>query len=344
MRFLTRGALAVLLVAAQVAAAPNPKLAKAKALFDDLEVEQAAKVLDDAAAQGGYDTAGYVELLGLKGLVEATLGHGRQARDAFYQLLVLDPDWKLPGDQPPRVRTPFYEAKGLAAENGRTELEPEATIEAGTVTSVAVTVKRDPLKAGKAVVFHLDVGGTERVARADLDANGRAEAKVGAAGVKWWAELFSAKDDVLVVLNSAASPREDGASAAPVAAVTPEPPTVTKPAGPNAWMRPTAYGLVGAGVVAAGAGAWLGTQAEAARARIRDAETNSAGVVTGLTQKEAYALDASARSDALVANILFGSAAALAGSGVVLFVLGGDSGEAVSFAPTPAGVVVSGTF
>jgi len=325
---------AIVLVSQAASAAPDAKLTQAKKLFDDLDVDGAAKVLDQAFAQGGYDQASYIELKGLEGLVQATLGHARQARDAFYQALLLKPDWKLPGDQPPRVRTPYYEAKGLAAENGPTSLEGDATLTAGTVESVSV---------GTAVMFHLNVDGAGRTERVALDAKGQAQVKVGAKRVTWWAELFTAKDDVLVTLASAGAPREDGEK--PVAEVTP-PVEVAKPAGGGGgWMRPVGYGLVGAGVVAGGVGALLGAQAEEARAKIRNAETNGSGVVTGLTQREAYALDASARSNATIANVLFGTAVALAGTGVVFIVVnGGGEKPAVTFAPTPAGVVVAGAF
>jgi len=360
-----------LALASQAALAASPSsVARAKKLFDDLEVEEAAKVLNQALAQGGNDAQTYLQLLGLKGVVEGTLGHSREARDAFYQVLLLNPEWRLPGDQPPRVSTPFYEAKGLVSERGHTSVEGEAQTDAGTVQAVSVTVKNDALQVAKTVAFHLTSEGTERVAMVWLDDSGRATAKVGAARVSWWAEVLTAKSDVLLTLGSAGEPRQDDASPVVAAGPAVETPTEAAPEAPTqpsaepppplhpvvtsdtttsaptaSWKRPLGIGLLGGGAVAAGVGAVFGVLAESARAKIHGAQTKPSGAVTGLTQRQAFALDATARTNAIVANVLFGSAAALAATGAVFVFTGGGEGEArVTFAPTPAGVVVWGGF
>ena len=62
--------------------------------------------------------------------------------------------------------------------------------------------------------------------------------------------------------------------------------------------------------------------------------------VIGLTQREAYGLEARVRSQATLANTLFGVAGGLAVVGGIFWVLGGD----VAVAPAGAGAQVSGSF
>jgi hypothetical protein len=65
--------------------------------------------------------------------------------------------------------------------------------------------------------------------------------------------------------------------------------------------------------------------------------------VTGLTQKDALALDAQQRTEATVANVFMISGAALAAGGVTLLILSfGDT--QVALAPAAGGVSVAGSF
>lgn len=343
-----RAALPVALLSVLVvcpALAANPKLEEARRLVEDLDLEQAAKVLDAAERVEGNTRAEWLEILALQGIAYGTLGKNAKAHDAFRELLLLEPDYKLPADQPPRVRTPFYEAKEWAKENGPFTVTPAAQVKDGEVASLSVTTSKDVLRLARAVRFHLRVGGAERTEDAALK-TGRAEVPVGAAEVAWWYEVLGQHAQVLVEGGSAQAPRQESASGA-VAGAAGE----VKRGGPGGggWMRPTGWGLLGAGVVAGGVGVVFGLMANGARSTVLNAEKNASGLVTGLTQREAAALEQQAQTNAVIANVLFGVGGALAATGLVFVLLGGDGGApgdgpAVSLAPGPGGFAVWGTF
>src|SRR5581483_2784537 len=106
-------------------------------------------------------------------------------------------------------------------------------------------------------------------------------------------------------------------------AAPPPPPVVTRAAvseGPSA-VRVASLGLMGAGVVALGVGVALGVLSFIDRNAVNNATRNSAGVVTGIKQTDAYSLDATVRWAAPAANVLFAVGGALAVGGLALFLL-----------------------
>lgn len=340
-----RTALPVVLVSMLVvcpALAANPKLEEARRLVEDLDLEKAAKVLDAAERVEGNSRQDVLDILALQGIAYGTLGKNAKAHDAFRELLLLEPGYKLPADQPPRVRTPFFEAKDWAQDNGPFNATPSAEVKSGEVRAVVVTMSKDLLRLARAVRFHLRVDGAERSEEVAL-VGSRAEAKAGSPHVAWWYEVLGTHQRVLLEGGSATAPREeraDGALASGEAAGV-------SGAGPSSsgWLRPTGYGLLGAGVVAGGVGVVFGLMANGARSTVLNAETNASGLVTGLTQREAAALEQQAQTNALLANVLWGVGGALAATGLLFVVFGGaDAGPAVSLAPAPGGVSVWGTF
>jgi len=340
-----RTALPVVLVPLLVACpalAANPKLEEARALVDDLAFEKAASVLDAAARMEGNSRQEVLNILALQGIVHGTLGKQARAYDAFRELLLLDPGYQLSADQPPRVRTPFYEAKAWVQDNGPFDATASAEVQDGEVRAVVVTTSKDVLRLARAVRFHLRVEGVERSEEVAL-VDGRAEAKVGAPQVAWWFEVLGAHQRVLLEGGSATAPREETAGSA---AVPVEAPGVSS-AGPSrrGWLLPTGFGLVGASVVAGGVGVVFGLMASSARSTVLNAEKNANGLVTGLTQREAAALEQQARTSATVANVLWGIGGALAATGLLLVIFGSaDAGPAVSLAPAPGGMAMWGTF
>ena len=86
--------------------------------------------------------------------------------------------------------------------------------------------------------------------------------------------------------------------------------------------RPAAFGIFGAGVVAGGVGGYLGWLSASARTQYAATTPDSSGVVHGMTRQGAIDLSNRASSEAIAANVLFGSAAVLAAAGVVLFIVG----------------------
>ena len=362
-----------LLFAVPVSAAPNASLEKAGKLYADLNYIEAGKALDAALKQPGNDRASLLKILELQAVVQATVGQSEKSARLFEQLLMLNPDFKLEGNYPPRVTTAFYEARGWVEANGHLEAKPlDPVVEPGAIKQLRVEVTKDPMKQVKKVRFHFDPKG-ELVAPL-TGTTATAALKAGPAEVSWWAELLGDKDAVLLEVVTSAAPRVDKAPAkpakpeagrpaepartdAPVAVATVsdpgpppptpplvEPPLVTAPprrSEPLGVKKIAALGLGGAGVVGAALGVVFGLNANAARAQFDKATRNGGGQITGLTQVQAYQLDASQRTQATASNVLFVSGIALAAGGGALFFLSlGDS--RVSVVPTGPGVAIVG--
>ena len=109
--------------------------------------------------------------------------------------------------------------------------------------------------------------------------------------------------------------------------------------------RIAGIGMMAGGAVVAGLGVVFGVMADSSRKRIENAATNAQGQVTGITQKEAYQLDASVRTNATLANVMYGVGGALVAGGLVLFLVsGGPSSSSVAVAPAGTGVAVFALF
>lgn len=328
-------------LASQALAAPSPQVAEARRLIDDLELEAAVKVLDAAEKTEGNDRAALLEILTLQAIAWGTLGKDAKTRDAFRKLLMIAPEATLPPDQPPRVRTPFLEAREWTSSNGPLTATPGVDLGDGLVRAVKVSVEKDVLRLARSVRFHLKLDGADQVLEVPVTA-GKAVAPVGKPSASWWAEVLSERKAVLLEVGSAAKPREEWTQVAPVAGA---PPAATEPvAASGGWRRPTGVVLLGAGAVAAGVGAVMGVMSNDARARVNGAARDDLGRITDLTQREAAALETSALSQATVANVLFGVGGGLAAAGVVLIILGPSGEPAVALSPAPGGVVVTGSF
>jgi hypothetical protein len=340
-----------------MALAANPDLDKAAKLVADLQYSEAQGALDAALKRPANDRETVLRIYELQGIVYGTLNQSAKAVKAFQALLTLAPDHKLTGDNPPRVMTPFYEARGRAADGGRLDAKAlPAAMTQGRVAQLAVEVTSDPLKMVKKVRFHLkadDKAWTEQVA----DVVGRnASVSTDAGEVKWYAELLGDREAALFELGNAAAPRSDGAPVAKAeikpapqeeVSAPPAPPAATATAevsSGTSGLRVAAYGVFAAGVVGLGVGAALGIVSFMNRNTINNAMRDANGNVTGLTQTQAYALDAQVHTFATVANVLFGVGGALAATGVVLFIVSPSSSGSVALAPAGNGFVLSGSF
>ncbi len=316
-------------------AAPASRLAEAQKLVEDLDYEGALKALDAAEKAEGNDLATLKEIYLLQGIAFGTLNKEAKTRDSFRKLLLIAPEAKLPPDLPPRVKTPFYEAKDWTSTNGPLLAVPSAEFSDGNVRSVKVLMEKDVLRLAKSVRFHLKSDGVEKTIDAPLAAN-QAVALVGKPAVSWWAEVLNERGGVVHEVGTAQKPRDDGI--APVA-------TVAAPAPVSGgWRRPLGGAVLGAGVVAAGIGVFFGLQASDARKRVTGADRDELGRVTSISQREAQTLEATAHDQAVLANVLFGVGGGLAAAGLVLIIIGPDSSPVVALSPAPGGVVLSGSF
>ena len=152
----------------------------------------------------------------------------------------------------------------------------------------------------------------------------------------------------------AATPDEEATEPAPVRSPSIEPrtrvggeaPVETASAEAHASvLRPVGYALAGAGVAALAAGITFGVLSKGARDSLVNLKPGDNGLISSISQREAFAIDSRARTQALVANVMFGLAGALVVSGGLCWFLGGDGGDgAVALAPTGTGFVAAGSF
>lgn len=343
-------------------AAANADLEKATKLVADLQYPEARSALESAIKRSGNDRDTLLRIYELQGIVYATLNDPTKAGKAFAALMVLEPERKLAGDYPPRVMTPFYEARGRASELGKLDAKAlPAAIGNGRVGQLAVEVSTDPLKMVKKVRFHVKADQGPWVETPAELVGKIASISVDGARVEWWADVVGDREAVLVNLGTEAQPKVEGTAAAPVAKKTdppldtpltpeakPPPPELTR-SSPTPPLRIVSFVLMGAGVAALGGGIAMGLMASQGRSKIDNAETNAQGQVTGITQKEAYALDAQVKSNATIANVLFGVGGGLAATGVALLVVSaagssGSGGGTLAIAPAGPGVALSGSF
>lgn len=320
---------------------PNPDLPRARVLIDALRYPDASRALDAARARPGNDRDTLLQILELQGVVAAMLNQPAKARTAFQTLLVLSPERRLEGEYAPRVMTPFFEAKAWVADNSALLWEASPMTDEGPAPDqLLVRVTADPLKLVRTARFHLRAPGAEWSQQEQPLAQGQAAVEAKGTRVQWWAELLDERQAVLARIGSAETP---------LPLPVPKPKALdlalTKPAD-NAGLektatsplRPLAYVSMAVAAGSGAAGTYFGLRARSARADVEGATVNDQGLTTGLTQREAYALDERARSSAKVANVLFAVAGAAAVAGGTLWVLG----KPVTVQASPAGVTVGG--
>ncbi len=344
----------VALVAAVATGAPNPKIGEARKQFEDLDLEKASRTLTAAEGMPGNDREQVLEILQLQGIVFGTMNKEARARDAFRELLTLSPDFKLEGNHPPRVRTPFYEAREWVDANIPLQLEPQAVFDV-TVTALRVLVKKDTLRLVKGARFFIDEGPEPR-SRDTAFSGGVARVELDAPKVAWRVQLLGARDAVLLELGpfthqgSSAPVTKPTATAArgaePGKPTATPPPAATATATEGSWMRPTSYGVLGAGAVALVVGSIFGVMANQARAKVTGAMTNEAGLITSLSQRDAAGFEARLKQQGTIANMLFGVGGGLLAAGAILFFVGApaSNGTQVSLHVSPSGLMVMGVF
>lgn len=376
-------AAAFLLLLPQLALAASdasPEVDKAARLVNERKYADALRLLDSAWKTPDNGRTDVLRILELTGGCAAALGQDARARDAYQKLLSLEPAFELGAKPPPKAAQAFAAAKAWQAANGSLVFKAEdaALDDKGRVVQVATKTKGDKLKLARGARFHVrQDGGLWLEVSGELQGN-YAATTTQAAGVEWWAELLGEYDRVLAQVGSEKEPVREGAAktaARPVAAAKPEPaatpdeeatepapvrspsieprtrvggeaPVETASAEAHASvLRPVGYALAGAGVAALAAGITFGVLSKGARDSLVNLKPGDNGLISSISQREAFAIDSRARTQALVANVMFGLAGALVVSGGLCWFLGGDGGDgAVALAPTGTGFVAAGSF
>lgn len=369
MRTLFAGLVLALLLPFASAAAPlaaSGALKRAETLVEDLKFAEAGPELDAVLAAQGNSRETLIRAFWLKGMVAATVNKPEVAREAMRALVAIAPDFKPDANQPKRVMTPWFEARGWAEANGAlTFVRVPADPEQPHVARLRARVQLDPLKMARAVRFHLrEDAAAWRTAQATL-VSGEASVPTSGQRVEWWAELLGERAGVLIAVGSELGPLVEVAAPAKVAAkvepvakaddkpVALPPSAVLVPAptpleaAPNVVAQGTdsgrpfrvaSYVVFGSALAVAATGIYFGVTSNSEAARISGGTRAPDGAITSLTQREADRLNGDSRSHATVANALFIGAGALAVAGGALW----WSGHRLSVTPTPAGVSVGG--
>lgn len=314
----------------------NPDLERAQQSLEALRYAEAGKALDAAWQAPGNDREAVLEILKLQAVVAASLGQQDRARSLFNTLLYLAPDFELPeSDLGPKVMSLFYEAKGRVSVGGALKAEP-GPINRDERLVHDVTLKvTDAQKLARAVRFHSRppvLNWSEEVVPLQ---EGQASLSVEAPAVEWWAEVLGEKDRVLFRLGSADQPI--GARV-----LVPEGSrqllVVSGGAGPN--LKPVAYVVAGAGVVAGITGLVFGIRSNNQKNQIVASERDADGRVTGISRARALEVNELQKTSATLANALFATAIVLVGTGVVLYLVSPD----VSVSASPSGLAFAGSF
>ena len=146
--------------------------------------------------------------------------------------------------------------------------------------------------------------------------------------VAWWGQLIGDRDAVIGEVGTGAAPVLE--TIRPDVPKTPGGAPLSRAdsfAESSEWsaLRISAVVVAGLGVASLGTGAVFGVRSSQSRSQF-DQATSAMQLISSLTRAQALQLDANARSQALIANVLFVTGAALVVTGVVLWLLG---------APTP---------
>ncbi len=119
----------------------NPYLSRAKDQYDRLEFDRAAGTLQRAIEHSRNCRWELAEIFRLKGFVEAIDADREQCQRAFEILLALDPEYRLPSDVPPKIKTCFEDARSVPESRRRLAIEHEAPTDVQPNAPVSLPVK-----------------------------------------------------------------------------------------------------------------------------------------------------------------------------------------------------------
>lgn len=134
----------------KAAASQAADVETAEQLYAKLDYEQANAVAERVVKRSGLSHDQLVRAYRVLAVTYAVLDKEDQARDAFLQLLVFDPDYQVDPNLGPKVNTPFMEARGsLRSLPSKPGIDVSANVSIGGGTLRVTT--RDPTRIVKRV-------------------------------------------------------------------------------------------------------------------------------------------------------------------------------------------------
>jgi hypothetical protein len=237
-------------------APPQDLIAKGQQLFEDQQYEDSIQTLSAALLRPSNTVAQKVEIYRLLALNYITLGRTEEADSAVRGLLVVNPDYQLPGTESPRFRDFFKEAQSKWEAEGRpgfvAEKPPErpVVLRHGSPSSAekdhAIELHAkldDPDHRVTAVKVYFRTGSQGDFNEADATVNGDSvSAKIPAAAVKppvidYYIEVSAGEGNIILARGDAQAPLR-----------------IAVPDGRSGWVLPIAIGggILGAAAIVGG--------------------------------------------------------------------------------------------
>ncbi|MCS6857923.1 MAG: hypothetical protein NZM37_09440 [Sandaracinaceae bacterium] len=186
-------------------------LEQAERAFIDVDFETAMNKAQEALQKGWLSPAQLVRAYQILGVCATAFGQPTEARDHFTRMLVIDPQSTLDDTVPPRLRAPFYEAKGVV--EGRAErLSAEVGLDrAQGGLRIAIV---DPFQLVKKVRVHARLEGAVEFEVSEFAPSPEllapVEGSAEADRTEYWLELLDEHSNQLLVLGSEFEPRVVG--------------------------------------------------------------------------------------------------------------------------------------
>ncbi len=131
----------------------DDELSEAERLIANVDYEGAIPVLERISNAKGLTHEQLIRVYRNLATAQAVMGHGAQARDAFIKLIAIDPDFRADQNMSPRVKAPYFEARGVwSAQSVKPGIEATATVHRGTDSRIVVTLRDPTHMAGHVVV------------------------------------------------------------------------------------------------------------------------------------------------------------------------------------------------
>ena len=307
-----------LLLITSLHASPVDQVTSARQALDELRYADALAALPPQADIAGFTKAQVIDWAATRALALAALKRDPEATQAFKQLYSVAHDWQVPEEYGPRVRTLALEAKDQASRagvlavsfsGGQFLVTPDAN---GWGMELELTWRED--------------GGPPRTTRQPLQAF--AAPWPAAATVDAWARVVGLQGSTLLEWGSAEKPNHFAPEVKHEA-----PPPIAQ--SPGFFSHPLT--IAGTAIAAAGliafipAGVFAGQSGAAARA-LANATTDSNGLITSPTQREAFATAARADQAATLSGVFFVTGGVLLATGVGLVLY-----DRVRVTPAPGG-------
>jgi tetratricopeptide (TPR) repeat protein len=133
----------------------NQLIRQASSLYNQLEFEEAVRLLNNAYKQPGNSSSQLVQIHNLLGLCFSSLSKYKKAKKSFARLLALEPNFRLSPKVSPRVRIPFDELVENSPSPFNVKLSSPDQLESGSPMIITLHLISNPVSIAKKVyIWH----------------------------------------------------------------------------------------------------------------------------------------------------------------------------------------------